>query len=82
VKDVARHGGTEAGSKLVTINGETFEFYYGCPPHNCGEHGFTVVFRRGGRQAWFFIEDGDKNVVGTLGQPSAAMLRTVQQDKP
>jgi hypothetical protein len=77
IGDIARHGGTEAGSDLVTVNGESFELYYVCQPHHCDEHVLTVMFTRGGGKAWLFILNGEHELRSTLGNPSAAQIQVV-----
>ena len=42
--DWVKKGGTETPAQPVTLNGERYQVYYACKPHNCSAEQFALLY--------------------------------------
>ena len=64
--------GVDAPMETRTVEGETYELYAVCQPHNCGGNFIYVLFTPGGAHAWvMFTKDGENERF--FGDPGDAM---------
>lgn len=59
---LANHDGVEMPGHMVEANGQRYEIYTVCQPHNCAGNFLYVLFKPGGNAAWALLTgDGGKN---------------------
>jgi hypothetical protein len=60
----------------VTVEGQQFELYSVCEPHNCGENFLYVLYTPGGDHAFALVTQ-DGKVLTVLGNPSPAQRQAL-----
>jgi hypothetical protein len=69
------NGVADLGSP-ATIDGQPFEFYAVCEPHNCGGNFLYVLYAAGGGRAYGLVTK-DGKVIAVLGNPSPAQRQVL-----
>jgi hypothetical protein len=74
--------GVETPGKTVTFNGQPYEIYGVCQPHNCGFAYMKILFSPGGQLAWaiYMEEQKPKQFFGNPGPDIRSFLLSTAQE--
>ena len=70
------YNGVAAPGEIVRADGQPFEFYSVCQPHNCSDNALYVLYAPGGGKAWALVMK-DGAALAYLGEPGPALRKVL-----